>query len=233
MAKISVSFVLLAILAKTAFSAPVDSPAEGIRVPLRRRGPSFTNEHGAADIAAIVRAFSQSVKSASLPLFPSSSDTATRFPIGSKIQSGLRSLQENGETLPAGARLFDHTLGSDGHRIPHNLEKRGGVPLTVKQGGGLIKTDLLWAGDITVGTPPQTFSTDFDTGSSTIPCPIEPVTDPTLAGSSDLWLPSTTCDGCSSGQAYDSTKSSTSASLPGTWSGHCPFPDLRPLKVMC
>ncbi|KAH7914884.1 aspartic peptidase domain-containing protein [Hygrophoropsis aurantiaca] len=55
--------------------------------------------------------------------------------------------------------------------------------------------DIYWYGNITIGTPPVTFSMDFDTGSS------------------DLFIPSPDCATCGGFTVYNATASSTSKEL--------------------
>ncbi|KAH9851624.1 acid protease [Lenzites betulinus] len=72
--------------------------------------------------------------------------------------------------------------------------KRTGVALTDQE------DDLEWTGSITIGSPAQSFVVDFDTGSS------------------DLWVPSTSCSTCTSHKQYSSSRSSTSKSQRGSFS---------------
>ncbi|KAI1791329.1 protease [Ganoderma leucocontextum] len=67
-------------------------------------------------------------------------------------------------------------------RLPEHV-KRAGVPLADQQ------HDQLWTGQVSIGTNNQKFTIDFDTGSS------------------DLWVPSTSCTSCGSHHKYDSSHS--------------------------
>jgi len=85
---------------------------------------------------------------------------------------------------------------------PHPL--CGSVPLSRRSSGADALTDhdsLIWSGNISVGTPPKSFSVQFDTGSS------------------DLLLPSPACGAnCSGDTLYDPGASSTAKDLSKTFS---------------
>jgi cathepsin D len=86
----------------------------------------------------------------------------------------------------------------------------------------------VWAGQIQVGTPPQSFLIDFDVSSAFSSPPyaedmlslLYPLS--TLAlqtGSGDLFVPSKSCTskGCAKKNLYDAAASSTSKPAPGTF----------------
>ncbi|KAF7361726.1 Pepsin A [Mycena venus] len=76
--------------------------------------------------------------------------------------------------------------------VPATLRRRALNPVTVPLADFFLGTDLQWFGNISVGTPPQTVSVVFDTGSST------------------LEFASTLCGAaCDNQVKFDSTKSST------------------------
>ncbi|CAO3628912.1 unnamed protein product [Mucor hiemalis] len=75
-----------------------------------------------------------------------------------------------------------------------STEGTGSVPV-VDDG-----SDLEYYGTVSIGTPPQNFKIDFDTGSS------------------DLWIASTLCTSCTSHTRYNSAKSSTYVKDGRKWS---------------
>ncbi|EKM60377.1 uncharacterized protein PHACADRAFT_246256 [Phanerochaete carnosa HHB-10118-sp] len=107
-----------------------------------------------------------------------------------KYQRNLRNLLANTGSLPEGWEIKDFLT------IPPSSEKRA-----VGTEALADYRDVEWMGPITIGTPNQLFSIDFDTGSS------------------DLWVPSSSCTSstCVNKKKYDASKSSTSSQKNGTF----------------
>jgi cathepsin D len=112
--------------------------------------------------------------------------------VKNKHRQNLINLQRNlgKEAFNHGAEIKDLAV------LPPKLNKRQSEPLTDEL------DDTEWAGTISVGTPAQEFLVDFDTGSS------------------DLWVPSSTCLSltCSDKRKYTAASSSTSSQQLGNFS---------------
>ncbi|TBU27158.1 acid protease [Dichomitus squalens] len=107
-----------------------------------------------------------------------------------KHRQNLINLEKNvgRQAFPEGAEIKPLAT------IPESFQKRGAVKLTDQE------NDLEWTGKITIGSPAQSFTVDFDTGSS------------------DLWVPSSSCTTCGSHAKYKASSSSDSSKKSGSFS---------------
>ena len=109
----------------------------------------------------------------------------------SKYRQTLVNFQKNTGLLPKNVATIPALK-----QIPGYLDRRQSEPLVD------IRHDTQWAGVISIGTPPADFLIDFDTGSS------------------DLWVPSSSCDNCGYHNTYNSHASSSSKAQNGTFRIH-------------
>lgn len=156
----------------------------GTRIHLTKRG-TLTSENGVFNHTKAVKEVAKLTRSVPLSTSPPSwNDNLLIF--DSKHRRNQINVVNNGGRTISGKEYINTNV-----TFPRS--KRDGVPLDDEQ-------DLMWTATVTIGSPPQNFTVDFDTGSA------------------DLWVPSSSCRSCGGHSKYNPSKSSKSKKQKGTFS---------------